>query len=84
MKKSKLFFGAIALMFAVSSCTADYECKCESKTTILGQTFTTTDEFEVEGATRFQAQAACNEATIKDVDSNGNTTSETTCELNKK
>jgi hypothetical protein len=82
MKKIYSTFLVIAAALSISSCTADYDCKCTNKSTIGSVSFENTSEYTVEGATRFQAQAACNEATVKETGNTGS--SETKCELTKK
>ncbi len=89
MKKSII---AIALVgMALVSCKKDYSCTCnESGVNYYDTDFDGVDEahsyantsnFKVEGATKTQAIAACNEATIKEQD--GLDTYEYKCNLSK-
>ena len=79
MKKS-IF--AIALgCLALVSCKKDYSCACTDTDVYNGSTDVYTYNYKVEGATKKQAQAACNEATITYVD--GSDSYKTKCELSK-
>lgn len=62
MKKS-IFTLAFACL-ALASCTKDYSCSCTDTDVYDGETEVYTYNYKVEGATKKQAQAACNEATI--------------------
>ena len=79
MKKSIL--AVVVLMAALSSCTKDYSCECTEKESYLGLTETYEYDYEVNEATKAEAIAACNEATI--VYSESDYSYETTCELKK-
>lgn len=63
MKKSILLLGLC--VSALISCKKDYSCTCTNTDVDSGVTLTTTTNYKVEGATKRQAEAACNEATIK-------------------
>lgn len=76
--KKVFVFGTLSLL-ALASCTKDYSCKCTYTSIEDGQTSTFVQSFEVEGADKTQAQGACNEATITEVD--GSDSYSRTCEL---
>lgn len=50
---------------AFSACKKDYTCTCSEKQTANGQINQSEYTFTIEGANTTQAQAACNEATLK-------------------
>lgn len=80
MKKA---FTILALTgLTLVSCTKDYSCSCEEKEVIGTDVEFSEYKFTVEGATKVQAQAACNEATLK-VEESGYSY-EQTCTLTKK
>ncbi|WP_343634219.1 hypothetical protein [Fluviicola sp.] len=79
MKKSIMVI-ALAGM-ALASCKKDYSCSCTDTDIYNGETEVTTYNYKVEGATKKQAQAACNEAKVSYVDGADSYT--TQCELSK-
>ena len=89
MKKS--IFALAVVGFALVSCKKDYACTCTS-TSVDNydsngdgldepHTYSNTTNIKIEGANKTQAVAACNEATIKEVD--GLDTYEVSCDLSK-
>lgn len=82
--KTKLFFVAAISVLTVS-CTKDYSCSCTYTSTSISGTETSTDTYQVNEATKDQAAAACNEATIVDTyDWQGETVTTTqNCSLTK-
>ena len=76
--KKVFILGALCVV-ALASCKKDYSCKCTYTSISDGETTVYVDTYEVEGADKTQAQAACNEATISVVD--GNDSESRTCEL---
>lgn len=89
MKKT-IFLAAFGLI-ALTACKKDYSCSCQySGINYYDSNFDGIDEahpysgtsnYTVEGANKTQAQAACNEATIKQNDDGD--TYEETCTLSK-
>lgn len=89
MKKSIFVFALIGM--ALVSCKKDYSCTCTDSGTHYydsdfdgvdeAHSYANTSNFTVEGATKTQAIAACNEATITQQD--GLNTSEYSCNLSK-
>lgn len=89
MKKSILALAVIGL--ALVSCKKDYSCTCNSTSVSYydsngdgieeSHPYANTTNIKIEGANKTQAVAACNEATIKQVD--GLDTYEVSCELTK-
>ena len=71
------FLGIISL----TSCKKDYSCTCTETDVWDGETEVYIYNYKVEGASKKEAQAACNEATIKYVDGTDSFT--TKCELSK-
>jgi thiamine biosynthesis lipoprotein ApbE len=80
MKKLVLLVAVGAL--GLASCTKDYTCKCTEKDVVGTSVDISEYTYQVLGANSTQAQAACNEATIKVEQTNY--TYERTCELSKK
>lgn len=79
MKKSIYLLGLCAT--ALISCKKDYSCTCTATSVLMGETEISTSVSTIEGATKTQAQAACNEATIKHVEGSFSTTEK--CNLSK-
>lgn len=77
----KTFFAFALVMLALTSCKKDYSCTCTDTEVYDGQTDSYTYNYKVEGATKKEAQAACIEATITQID--GNDSYKTKCELSK-
>jgi hypothetical protein len=78
--KKVIILSAVATLGLVS-CKKDYTCKCTDKEVFNGEVDLDEWTFQVLGANSTQAQAACNEATIKVEETNY--TVERTCELTK-
>ena len=72
---------AILGMITLSSCTKDYSCSCTETDVYDGETDVYTYTYTVEGASKKESQAACNEATIKYVE--GADSYSIKCELSK-
>lgn len=68
-------------MLALVSCEKDYSCTCTETYTDGTDTYTDSYTYRVEGATKKQAEIACNEATISQTE--GTQTYEMTCVLTK-
>jgi len=66
MKKAILPIAILGL--ALMSCKKDYSCTCTYTETSMGTTDTDVDVFTISGATKNEAAAACNEATIEQVE----------------
>lgn len=83
MKFKVTAIAAIALLAV--SCKKDYTCSCTDTTTGGGEISTDVYTYQVKEATKDQAAAACNEATIVSTYSfGGNTyTTESTCTMTK-
>jgi hypothetical protein len=79
--KKLVILSAIATLGLVS-CKKDYTCKCTEKDVVGTSVDISEYTYQVIGANSTQAQAACNEATIKVEQTNY--TYERTCELSKK
>lgn len=79
--KKLVILSAIATLGLVS-CKKDYTCKCTEKDVVGTSVDISEYTYQVIGANSTQAQAACNEATIKVEQTNY--TYERTCELTKK
>jgi hypothetical protein len=79
--KKVIILSAVATL-ALASCTKDYTCKCTEKEVWNGEVDLTEYTYQVNEANSTQAQAACNEATIKVEETNYSY--EQTCELTKK
>jgi len=77
----KIIFPLALLTLTLASCKKDYSCSCTDTDVYNGQTDVTTYTYKVEGATKRQAQSACNEATISYVD--GSDSFKTKCDLSK-
>jgi hypothetical protein len=77
----KLIFILPLTMLALASCKKDYSCSCTDTDTVDGETETYAYAYKVEGATKKQAQAACNEATVTYLD--GADSYKTKCDLSK-
>lgn len=67
---------------ALAACKKDYTCTCSEKQTFFGQISESEYTFTIEGANTTQAQAACNEATLKQTDGDGDYY-QITCDLKK-
>ena len=58
----------IAILGLVSlSCKKDYSCTCTYTSTYDGTTETEIEVFTIEEASKSQARAACNEATLEEI-----------------
>ena len=89
MKKSIFAFALVGL--ALVSCKKDYSCTCTSTGVSYydsdwdgedeAHPYSNTSNIKIEGANKTQANAACNEATIKEID--GMNTYEVSCDLSK-
>jgi hypothetical protein len=77
----KIIFPIALLTLTLASCKKDYSCSCTDTDIYDGETDVYTYTYKVEGATKVQAQAACNEATITYTD--GADSYSTTCDLSK-
>lgn len=77
----KLIFALPVFLLVLVSCKKDYSCSCTDTDTYNGETETTNYAYKVEGATKKQAQAACNEATVTYID--GADSYKTKCDLSK-
>lgn len=77
----KIIFALPVFLMVLASCKKDYSCSCTDTDTYNGTTEVTTYSYKVEGATKKQAQAACNEAKVSYVD--GADSYETQCDLSK-
>lgn len=77
----KLIFALPVFLLVLASCKKDYSCSCTDTDTVDGETETTLYTYKVEGATKKQAQAACNEAKVSYID--GADSFSTQCELRK-
>lgn len=75
----KIFLLTFGAVFLFVSCKKDYTCTCEEKEKYDGSVYSYEYTYSVEGATKTQAQVACNEATIKQ--SSGGDSHEKTCKL---
>lgn len=81
MKKTFLI-GGLALL-SLASCKKDYSCSCtETANYADGETDIEVTNFKVEGATKAQAQAYCNEAVVTETYPSGNIYT-TECSLSK-
>ena len=70
----------ILSLFALASCKKDYSCTCEEKDVFQGNVDIYSYSYSVKQANRTQAQAACNEATIR-VETSQNDYYEIKCKL---
>ncbi len=61
--KKLLLLAPVALL-ALASCKKDYSCNCTDTTSYDGITEIDVYTYSIEGASKDQAVAACNEATI--------------------
>lgn len=77
------YLGILALaIIALSSCKRDYTCTCEEKEVYYGEVEVYQYTYSVNEANKTQAQAACNEATIR-MEESGNDYYEISCDLKK-
>lgn len=75
------YLGILVLsLIVLSSCKKDYTCTCEEKDVYMGNVETFQYTYSVKEANKTQAQAACNEATIRFEESQ-NDYYEVSCEL---
>jgi len=79
--KKVVILGALCIV-ALASCKKDYKCTCNEKEVYGSDVDLYEYSYFVEGANKTQAQAACNEATLK-VEESGYSF-QRTCELSKK
>jgi hypothetical protein len=77
----KIIFVLPLTLLALASCKKDYSCSCTDTDIYNGETEVTAYSYKVEGATKKQAQAACNEATVTYQD--GADSYSTQCDLSK-
>lgn len=77
----KIIFPLAVVALALVSCKKDYSCSCTETESFNGASDVSTYNYKVEGATKKQAQAACNEATI--VETDGSYSYTIKCDLSK-
>ncbi len=77
----KLILALPVLAIVLVSCKKDYSCSCTDTDVDNGTTEVTMYNYKVEGATKKQAQVACNEATVTYID--GADSYKTKCDLSK-
>jgi hypothetical protein len=77
----KFIFPLAVITLTLVSCKKDYSCTCTETDVYNGETDVSTYSYKVEGATKKQAQAACNEATI--IETDGSDSYTVKCDLTK-
>lgn len=77
----KIIIPFALLTFTLVSCKKDYSCTCTETEVYNGETDVYTYTYKVEEATKKQAQAACNEATLSTTE--GADSYKKVCDLSK-